>query len=352
MIEFEFEPSASPWDLALSRLKSGQTLSARRFLALVESSEELSAEDAALELESRGVMLDITDLPRVSANPETQTRLELEKRMLERGSLMDDLQPSDPLRLCIQEIMALPAVEDGGDLARKGAAGDESAMRRFSDGYLAYVVECAKTYAGQGVLLMDLIQEGSLGLWQGILSYQDGSFQDHVSWWIRQAMARAVVLQAQANGVGQNLAQQMSGYRKADQQLLTRLHRNPTELEISQEMGITLEESVTLGKMLREIQALAKMDPAQTGEPQSNEDEQAVEDTAYFQQRQRIDDMLTGLDEQEARLIRLRYGLDGKLPMTAQEAAAELSMTVDEVVAMETLALGKMRRGEEKENGE
>ena len=61
--------------------------------------------------------------------------------------------------------------------------------------------------------------------------------------------------------------------------------------------------------------------------------------------------MLTGLDEQEARLIRLRYGLDGKLPMTAQEAAAELSMTVDEVVAMETLALGKMRRGEEKENG-
>ncbi len=85
MIEFEFEPRASPWELVLTRLKSWQTLSARRFLALVESSEELSAEDAALELESRGVMLDITDLPRVSANPETQTRLELEKRMLKLG---------------------------------------------------------------------------------------------------------------------------------------------------------------------------------------------------------------------------------------------------------------------------
>lgn len=349
MNEFTFDPMYSPWELALGQLRSGDSLNARRFLALVEASEDLSAEDAAMELEQRGVILDVSDLPWIAGNPDTQARLDLEKKLLEQGTLMENLEAHDPLRLFLEETDSLEKLEDGSDLAMAMAvaAGDESAMQELTNGYLACVLECAKEYAGSGVLLMDLIQEGSLGLWQGILSYETGDFRPHAIWWIRQAMARVVTLQAQANGVGQNLSQQIDLYQKTDRKLLTQFRRNPTELEIAQEMGITLEESTTLGKMLREIQTMAKLKKTQTEQEQTEEDDQAVEDTAYYQQRQRIDDMLTGLTDVETKLIRMRYGLDGQLPMTAVQVAQQLSMSLDEVAAVEMAALSKMRQKSE-----
>ncbi len=347
MNEFTFEPVYSPWELAADQLRSGDSLSARRFLALVEASEDLSAEDAAMELEQRGVILDVSDLPRIAGNPDTQARLDLEKKLLAQGTLMENLEAHDPLRLFLEETGSLEQLEDGSELAMAVAAGDESAMQELTNGYLACVLECAKEYAGSGVLLMDLIQEGSLGLWQGILAYETGDFRPHAIWWIRQAMARAVTLQAQANGVGQNLSEQIDRYQKADRKLLTQFRRNPTELEIAQEMGITLEESTTLGKMLREIQMMAKLKNAQTEPEQTEEDDQAVEDTAYYQQRQRIDDMLTDLTDVETKLIRMRYGLDGQLPMTAAQVAQQLSMSLDEVAAVEMSALSKMRQKSE-----
>lgn len=340
MNEFEFEPTYSPWELALSRLKPGDSMSASRFLTLVESGEELSAEDAALELEQRGVMLELSDLPGFQANPETQARLDLERRLMERGCPVEELDPQDPLGLYLREIRGFAPIADGSELAASGASGDEIAMRELTNGYLGCVLECAREFVGRGVLLMDLLQEGSLGLWQGILAYRSGSFREQALWWIRQAMARAVVLQAQVNGVGQNLSRQMTRYEKTDRELLGRLHRNPTDLEIAEEMGITLEDALALGKMLREVQSLAKLKAPQE-EP---EEDQPVEDTAYYQQRQRIDDMLTGLTQQEEKLIRMRFGLDGKAPMTAQEVGRSLSMTESEVVALETAALAKMRR--------
>ncbi len=344
MNEFVFEPMHSPWELAVSRLHRGDTLSAQRFLALVEASEDFSAEDAAMELEQLGVMLDVADLPAVSGNPETQARLDLEKKLLHQGTLKENLDEKDPLRLFLEEISQFSPIDDGTELAISAASGNENAMQELSNGYLGCVLACAKEYVGSGVLLMDLIQEGSLGLWQAILCYESGAFRDHALWWIRQAMARAVALQAQANGVGQNLAQQIERYQKADKMLLTRLGRNPTDLEIAQEMGITLEESDALGKMLREIQTMAKLKKTESEPEQPEEEEQSVEDTAYYQQRQRIDDMLTGLSDREAELIRLRYGLDGQLPMTAAEAANKLTMSIDDVVALEAAALDKMRR--------
>ncbi len=344
MNEFIFEPMHSPLELAMARLHRGDSLSAKRFLALVESSEDSSAEDAALELEQLGVILDVAELPRIVGNPETQARLDLEEKLLQQGTLLENLEGNDPLKLYLEEMSRFRQIEDGSDLAVKVAAGDESAMKELGNGFLSCVVDCAKEYVGMGVLLMDLIQEGSLGLWQSILTYQSGDFRSHAIWWIRQAMARAVTLQAQANGVGQNLSEQISRYQKADTKLLTQLRRNPTDLEIAQEMGTDLEETVALGKMLREIQNLAKLKHTDAEPEQTPEDEQAVEDTAYYHQRQRIDDMLSGLSDRESELIRLRYGLDGQLPMTALEVGKKLSMSVDEVVAVETAALGKMRQ--------
>ena len=345
MNEFVFDNMQSPWDLALNRLRRGDTLSAVRFLALMEAADEQSAEDAAMELEQRGVMLDLTDLPRTPGNADTEARLQLEEKLFREGSWMESLEDKDPLKIFLEEMQGFEPIADGSDLAAKGAAGSQKAMQELTNGYLSTVFECAREYAGKGVLLLDLIQEGSLGLWQAILNYEGGPFHEHAAWWIRQAMARAVTLQARENGVGQHLAQQIDRYRQADKTLLTQLGRNPTAEEIALEMGVTVEEANSLGKMLREIRNMAKVKQEQNAaQEESPEDEQAVEDTAYYQTRERVTDLLSGLTEQESELLNLRYGLDGKAPLTAQEVAAKLNRTISEVVEMETAALAKMRR--------
>ncbi len=343
---FTFDDRMSPWDLALSRLHRGDTLSAQRFLTLMRSTEDISSEDAALELEQMGVMLDVTGLPMLAGNPDTAARLTLEQELLKNGGWSDSLSDKDPLRLFVEELALCKTVDDEDALAAKAAAGDQKAMQRLTDGYLKTVFDCAGELAGRGVLLMDLVQEGSLGLWQAILNFESGSFRAHARWWIRQAMARAVTLQAEADGVGDHLAGQIDRYQKADKLLLTQLGRNPTDEEIALELGITLEETISLGKTLREVHNMAKIqkekDKAAEAAP---EDELAVEDTAYYQTRERVNDLMEGLTEQETMVLNLRYGLNGKAPLTAQETAEKMNMTAAQIAAVESAALAKMRSG-------
>ena len=344
MSEFTFEDMNSPWDLAVARLKRGDTLSAQRFLTLMRSTEDISSEDAALELEQRGVMLDVTGLPVISGNPDTAARLSLEQELLKNGGWSESLSDKDPLRLFVEELAFCKDVDEEDALASRAASGDQKAMQQLTDGYLKTVFECAGAFAGRGVLLMDLVQEGSLGLWQAILSYESGSFREHALWWIRQAMARAVTLQAEADGVGDHLAGQIDRYQKADRHLLTELGRNPTDQEIALELGITLEEAISLGKTLREVHNMAKIQKEKDKAAEvTPEDEQAVEDTAYYQTRERVNDLMEGLTEQETMVLNLRYGLNGKAPMTAQETAEKLNMTAAQIAAVEAAALAKMR---------
>ena len=341
---FTFEDMTSPWDLAVARLKRGDMLSAQRFLTLMRSTEDISSEDAALELEQMGVMLDVAGLPVITGNPDTAARLGLEQELLKNGGWSESLDEKDPLRLFVEELAYCAVLDDEDALAAQAAAGDQKAMQRLTDGYLKMVFECAGAFAGRGVLLMDLVQEGSLGLWQAILSYESGSFREHALWWIRQAMARAVTLQAEADGVGDHLAGQIDRYQKADKQLLTSLGRNPTDQEIAQELGITLEETISLGKTLREVQNMAKIQKEKDKAAESAaEDDQAVEDTAYYQTRERVNDLMEGLTEQETMVLNLRYGLNGKAPLTAQETAVKMNMTADQIAAVESAALAKMR---------
>ena len=114
------------------------------------------------------------------------------------------------------------------------AEGSEAARERLVNLSLYRVVELAKDYVGRGVLLLDLIQEGSMGLWQGILQYNGGDFEDHRDWWIRFYMVKTVVEQARAGGVGQKMRQAMEDYRSVDERLVADLGRNPTLEEIAE----------------------------------------------------------------------------------------------------------------------
>ena len=180
-----------------------------------------------------------------------------------------------------------------------------------------------------------------MGLWQGIGFYEGGDFEAHRDWWIRHAMTRAVMAQALSLGVGQKLRQAMADYRDTDQRLLAELGRNPTLEEIAEAMHITAEDAAIYADMLRSARTDAQVKQEPEEDPQ--EEAQAVEDTAYFQMRQRITELLSVLSAQDAKLLTLRFGLEGGLPMSPEETGKQLGMTSDEVVAAEAAALSKLR---------
>lgn len=344
MNEFVFDRGFSPWEMALSKLNDGDVLTSGRFLALMEQDETVDPEMAAMDLEQRGVMLNVSDLPKFSGSGRTGERLSLEAKCYREGTLLENLEENDPLRLTLLQIRTVAPLENEQDYAQKAAAGDESAMELVTRGYLPAVYELAGEYLQRGVLLVDLLQEGSLGLWQAVLNYRCGSFREQAHRWIRQAMARAVTLQAHAGGIGVHMAGAMERYREADRDLLTRLGRNPTEEEIAQQMGVTYEEAAAVGKMLREAESMERVKQANGPKQPDPEDEQAVEDTAYFQSRQRISEMLSGLSEGDALIVSLRFGLDGKPPMTVQQVAGKLGLSEAEVTDREAAALKALRQ--------
>ena len=155
-------------------------------------------------------------------------------------------------------------------------------------------------------------------------------------------------MQARSGDLGQKLRQGMEDYRDMDQKLLYELGRNPTLEEIAEAMHVTAGEAAVYADMLSMAKVRQQVDAAmEQKEEEPEEEEQAVEDTAYFQMRQRISDLLSQLSEADARLISLRYGLEGGLPMKPQQVAAKLGITAEEVVAREAAALSKLRQTKE-----
>jgi len=148
---------------------------------------------------------------------------------------------------------------------------------------------------------------------------------------------------AREKGVGQKLRQAVEDYRAVDEQLLSELGRNPTLEEIAQRLHMTVDAAAEVAKTMEAARTLAMAKQPQEQEPTS-EDEQAVEDTAYFQMRQRIADLLADLDETDAQLLTLRFGLEGGKPLSPEEVGKKLGLTPEEAVAREAAALSKLRQ--------
>ena len=317
MMEFAFEESA--WEMSLSALRPGSALSAVKFLAMMEPETEESMEMALQMLDSKDILLDVADLPAVTASGDTAVRLRLEKQLVSQKKLPAGLDENDPLRLYLEEI---------------GHSGDDEMGR-----YLPHVVELACSYAGHSVLLMDLIQEGSLSLWQGMVN----GTQD-LDRCILQGICKAITLQARASGVGQKMRQALEDYRAVDEKLLGDLGRNATLEEIAAELHMTLQEAEAVAQMLDAARTVSRAKAEREEPEQTPEDQMAVEDTAYFQMRQRISELLSGLGEKEQKLLSLRFGLEGGLPLSPEETGRKLGLTAEEVVALEATALAQLRK--------
>ena len=340
-LEFTFEKA--DWVQEIDSLPDATELDAVRFLTVMESQNDEELEAAFTMLEEKDILLDISQLENVAGSADTAVRLRYEKQLVSEGKLPEGLDRNDPLRLYLEEIASLPAWGDVKQLAQQYLEGDEAVVPQLTNLMLSSVAQQAFSLAGRGVLLLDLLQEGGLGLWQAILSYQGGDFEHHCSHVVRRTLHKALVLQARAVGVGQRMRQAMEDYRAVDERLLGDLGRNPTLAEIAQELHMTQEATAAVAEMLE----IARRMNLSKQEPEPEEEEiaqtQAVEDTAYFQMRQRIADLLSSLDELDAQILSSRFGLESGLPLSAAETGKKLGLTPEEVTVREAAALTKLR---------
>lgn len=340
-LDFSFEEH--PWEAYFAEKGSGDRVPAVELLTLLEGEEEDSIEDAFQTLEERKLILDIANLPKAPGTGEAAVRLRREEALAQNGLRYEELSEHDPLRLYLEEIALTPAAGDEDVLAMEAASGNVVAMEQLTNLGLSRVISLACGHVGHGVLLLDLIQEGSLGLWQAIQSYASGDYRAHRDYYIQNALAKAVLLQARSSGVGQKMRQALEDYRAVDERLLTDLGRNPTVEEIADEMHMSVAETEVVRKMLEDARLLQQAGKGSEPEELPQEEDQAVEDTAYFQARQRILELLSTLSEEDAKLLTLRFGLEKGLPLSPEETGRRLGMTSEEVVAREARALALLR---------
>ena len=344
MIDLDFSFELSPWEAFLQTKQMGDKISAVNLLTMLEGEDEQSVEDALQQLEEGSFVLDLTGLPKVHGAGEAALRLKQEESMAEKGLDCSALPENDPLRLFLEEIAEIPVCGDEQLLAEKCTPEDENTMLMLTNLGLSRVIQLACEHAGWGVLLLDLMQEGSLGLWQAIRTYHGGDYAAYRDRWIRFYMAKAITQQARNNGIGQKMRTALEDYRNVDERLLTELGRNPTVEEIALELHMGVEETEAVRKTLENARILAKAQkPPVDPEEEKEAETQAVEDTALFQMRQRVLDLLSDLPEEDARLLTLRFGLENELPLSPEETGRRMNLTPDEVVAREAAALARIR---------
>lgn len=338
-MEFSFDTPL--WMGELAGLADNSRISAAHFLTLLEPEDPPGVEEALAFLDEKRLMLDISDLPHVELTGSNALRLKQESQVTSVDSVTRGLDENDPLRLYLQELSYTPVSSDPQTLAHRYSNGEYHLAEQLVNSCLSMVVEIAMEHTGHGVLLLDLIQEGSMGLWHSITTYPGGDFLEYARWWIRHNMAKAVTLNARSNGIGFKLRQGMRDYMDADQYLLGELGRNPTLAEIADHLHITCEEAAVLEKMVLQAN---KQDSAQEPEQiRDSEEDQSVDNTAYFQIRQRIAELLSILPERDAKLLTLRFGLENGKPLSPVQVGEILGMTPQQVVQAEEDALSRLR---------
>ena len=269
------------------------------------------------------------------------------------NQLEKEVSMDDPVKVYLKDIgkYALLSTEEETELAEKMIQGDETAKKRLSEANLRLVVSIAKRYVGRGMHLLDLIQEGNLGLMKAVekFDYTKGfKFSTYATWWIRQAITRAIADQARTIRIPVHMVETINKLIKVSRQLLQDLGREPTPEEIAEAMGITVEKVV-------EIQTIAQ-DPVSLETPISDDEESNlgmfIEDgksaspsdvVAFAMLKKQLISILDTLTPREEKVLRLRYGIDDGKPRTLEEVGKEFNVTRERIRQIEAKALRKLR---------
>lgn len=319
-----------------------QTVNFGQFLELTAGLDGDGTEALMTRLAEAGTVFDISDMPKPGAVGQAALRLREERELVEQGGdLRKKLPRDDSLRLFLDEIASLPE-PDGAEVAAALADGLADPTPLVNLG-MKLAVRLAKEYVGYGVLLQDLIQEGNMGMWQLLTDYPGGAPETVLEHSIRQAMIRTIFAQALDSGLSERLRRAVEDYRSADERLLMELGRNPTPEEMAEHLHLSVEEVEAVRKTLENARMVDKAHVQPESDEEDEEEDQAVEDTAYYRTRETVSDLMSGLTALETELLNLRYGLNGKPPLSLEETARRLNMTTTQVTETERNALAKMR---------
>lgn len=307
---------------------------------------ELSLEDFSFiydELEKKG--LDLME--------EAIEEIEAEVVAVQDYAAADGIAIDDPVRMYLKEIgkVSLLSPDEEILLAKRMAQGDESAKKQLAEANLRLVVSIAKRYVGRGMQFLDLIQEGNLGLIKAIekFNYEKGfKFSTYATWWIRQAITRAIADQARTIRIPVHMVETINKYVRISRQLLQELGRDPKPEEIAERMGIPLEK-------IREIQKIS-LDPVSLetpiGEEEDShlgdfvEDEAALsppDNAAFMMLKKQLEEVLDTLTEREKKVLSLRFGLEDGRGRTLEEVGKEFGVTRERIRQIEAKALRKLK---------
>ena len=287
--------------------------------------------------------------------PDLEDLQEVENIPLEDINTMnfEGISVDDPVRMYLREIGKIPLLsfEEEYELAKKAMEGDEEAKQKLSESNLRLVVSIAKKYVGRGMLFLDLIQEGNMGLIKAVekFDYTKGyKFSTYATWWIRQAITRAIADQARTIRIPVHMVETINKLIRTSRHLLQQLGREPTPEEIAKEMEISVERVMEIQKIAQDPVSLetpiGEEDDSHLGDFIQDEDSPAPQDSAaYTLLREQLNEVMDTLTPREAKVLKLIFGLEDGRPRTLEEVGKEFMVTRERIRQIEAKALRKLR---------
>ena len=272
---------------------------------------------------------------------------------IDLNAALDGVNIDDPVRMYLREIGKIPLLtyDEELDLAKRILKGDEEAKQKLAESNLRLVVSIAKKYVGRGMLFLDLIQEGNMGLIKAVekFDYTKGfKFSTYATWWIRQAITRAIADQARTIRIPVHMVETINKLIRTSRHLLQQMGREPTPEEIAAEMEIPVEKVMEIQKIAQDPVSLetpiGEEDDSHLGDFIQDDDSPAPQDSAaYTLLKEQLEEVMETLTPREAKVLKLRFGLEDGKARTLEEVGREFMVTRERIRQIEAKALRKLR---------
>ena len=306
------------------------------------------------EIEKNGIKIVNDDETLDELEPDSQDLAEVEDIDVEDMDFsdLDGVRIDDPVRMYLREIGKIPLLtyDQELELAKRILEGDEEAKKKLTESNLRLVVSIAKKYVGRGMLFLDLIQEGNMGLIKAVekFDYTKGyKFSTYATWWIRQAITRAIADQARTIRIPVHMVETINKLLRTSRQLLQQNGREPTPEELSKEMEMPVEKVLEIQKIAQDPVSLetpiGEENDSHLGDFIKDDDSPSPQDVAsYTMLREQLEEVMKTLTPREAKVLRLRFGLDDGKARTLEEVGKQFNVTRERIRQIEAKALRKL----------